>query len=118
MEAKIHNLGIYEKGDTFPTRIFRLNTGSVSAPIPIDITGATIRMHWRTSPKAEVFNKEISIGSGITVLDPSIGRFQIDAFIIQLPANTYYYDIEFTSSTGVVRTYMKGTFIVNQDITR
>jgi len=59
----------------------------------------------------------LEIGTGITVTDATAGEFKIDAFNVELSVGEYYYDIQFTNSSDVVKTYIAGTFNVLQDVT-
>ena len=60
--------------------------------------------------------KTFSVSSGITLTDAINGVFAVDAFIVDVDAFKYLYDIQITFTDGVVRTYLKGNFKVNQDI--
>jgi hypothetical protein len=102
------------KGDTYDGVQFTLlGTGSV----PIDLTGAAIKSQFRHLSKTGRIVKEVTDGAGITVSDAVNGIFQIDSFIIDWAAATYYYDIEITFLSGVVRTYIQGTLTTTQDVT-
>ena len=59
--------------------------------------------------------KEISVGSGITIVDVN-GVFSIDSFDVTFGAGFYVYDIEVTSGSDI-RTYVKGSLTVKQDVT-
>ena len=113
--AAIVNIDDQYKGDTYDGVQFTLlNTEDSS---PIDITGAAIKTQFRYNSKIGKVQKEITNGAGITISDATNGVFSIDPFLIDWPANTYYFDVEMTFPNGVVRTYIQGTIKVIQDIT-
>jgi hypothetical protein len=103
------------KGDTYDGVQFTLlNTEDSS---PIDLTGAAIKIQFRYDSKIGTVQKEINIGSGVTVSDAINGIFSIDPFLIDWKPDTYFFDIQMTFPNGVVRTYIQGTIKVIQDIT-
>lgn len=95
-----------------------------SSGTPIDLTGATVRMQLRA-----IYNNgkawEFSTVEGedtdtlLTLPDPANGVIQFPEILTwDIRASKYDYDLEVTDSTGFVRTYLRGIWAVNQDITR
>ena len=109
------NIANHYKGDTFDGIQYTILNSSDN--LPIDLTGATIKSQFRKSNRKGSIILEITDGVGITVSDAVNGIFEIDSFLLDWQPSTYYYDIEITFSNGVVKTYIEGTLIVNQDIT-
>jgi len=107
-----YNFPDHIKGDTFIGTQFTV----VVNEVPLDLTGASIKMILRKSAKAPA-SLTLEIGSGITVADAPGGVFNINEQIIDIPAFKYLYDIEITLSNGDVKTYIGGTFQILQDIT-
>tara|TARA_R110000851_G_scaffold143538_1_gene282458 strand:- start:358 stop:711 length:354 start_codon:yes stop_codon:yes gene_type:complete len=103
------------KGDTFDGVTFTLKEGADKTPI--NLTGATILSQFRVKEVTGIIQKSLSIGSGITVTDATGGVFKIDSFVLDWNTGTFFYDIQITFSDGSVRTYVKGTLNVNQDVT-
>jgi hypothetical protein len=97
-----------KKGDTWLGSTWKINQ---------DITGWEIRM-WLVAPNATKPVKELTIGNGITIIDAAEGVFAFNSFIADLPAVCYRYDVQFTTLTGIKRTYAKGLFTVYDDITK
>ena len=83
---------------------------------PINLTGATIKCQFR-KPFNGATIKEITSSDGITIINASGGIFKIDEFLITWDAGAYLYDIEVTFSTGVVKTYVKGSINIISDTT-
>jgi len=98
------------KDDTFNGVRFTLS------PVT-DLTGASIRTQFRRGGKKNQVEKDISIGSGITVEDLVNGVFVWDSFIMDFAVGTYNYDVEITFASGEVKTYVEGTIAVTQDTT-
>lgn len=85
--------------------------------IPIDLTNVAIKMEIRQSETAKNYLKQFVVDSGITKTDAVNGAFSIDAFIADLPATSYVYDLQFTYNSGVVATYLKGKVTVINEVT-
>tara|TARA_R110002126_G_scaffold149572_1_gene295577 strand:+ start:174 stop:527 length:354 start_codon:yes stop_codon:yes gene_type:complete len=103
------------KGDTFNGVTFTLKEGADKTPI--NLTGAAILSQFRSKEVTGVIKQSFSIGSGITVTNATGGVFKIDSFVLGWETGTYFYDIQITFADSSVRTYVKGTLNVIQDIT-
>ena len=103
-----YNFPAIRRNDTFRAMAFQINK---------DITDWAIRM-WIKPSGSRVAIREFSVGTGITIIDAANGSFQIDQFDVDLVAATYLYDMEFTDADGIKRTYLTGSFTVDNDITR
>ena len=101
------------KGDTFEGIEFSvIRNGSA-----LDLTGASIKMDLRLIPTG-ILGKRFAIGSGLTLATPpSTGIFQLDKQTVDIPANTYDYDIEITLANAEVYTWISGTWTILQDVT-
>jgi hypothetical protein len=100
------------KGDTFWPNTFTIKEDGV----PVDLTGALIKITFRQSYAAGSIQKSFSIGSGITVNDASGGKFTLDKILkFSWSAKNYFYDTEVTFPNNDVRTYFKGSLRVIQD---
>lgn len=84
--------------------------------LPIDLTGAKVVLQVRPKVDSELVYLYLENGSGITMVAPHVGRFQIDEQVIDIPVGTHYYDIEITLSTGVKFTWFIGTWTITSDI--
>lgn len=103
-------------GDTFnAVQITATRTDINDVTTAIDLTNVDIRAHFKKKVSGTP-DKEISVGSGITKTDAENGVFEIDTFI-NLAGGVYLYDLEFTYASGVIQTYLKGTYTVTEDIT-
>jgi hypothetical protein len=56
--------------------------------------------------------------AGITITNATSGLFKINEQIVDIPVDTYQYDIQITFSSGVVKTYIAGSFNITPEITR
>ena len=115
MIAGNYNINDHTRGDTFNGLQFTLKNEDNT---PIDLTAIDkIESQFRAKKETGAVVKEISVGSGITITNASSGIIQIDSFLVDWNVDIYYYDIQFTFLSGVVKTYIKGTFKIVRDIT-
>jgi hypothetical protein len=98
------------KGDTFDAVEFvcKLNGN------PINLTGAVIVMDLKhglmSSTEPPVFTFTSVASNGITITDPTLGKFKINSQIISIEIGYYNYDITITFADGSVKTYISGEF--------
>lgn len=88
---------------------------------PIDLTGYSALMHVRTTHKATTTIVTLSTAQGTIVLEPSTGTIQLSLSATQtaaLPTGKAVYDLELTSSGGVVTRLLEGKFVVTPEVTR
>ena len=109
----IYNFKNVIKGNTFePPEMTLLING-----VPQDLTGVDISCWFRYQNKTGYEVLKTSVGSGISVLDATGGKFKIDDFINDWKVATYYYDIRFEFTDGTVKTYLEGYLKVIQNVT-
>jgi hypothetical protein len=104
------------KGDTFDEVAFQLKINNVA----VNLTGATIRMQLRKSFTDTVAALSLTTVSsaGLTITNAAEGRFKINTQIIDIEVYNYLYDIQITLSSGVVKTYVQGSFNILNEVTR
>lgn len=103
------------KNDTFNEVRFTYLDGDGN---PVDITDCEIRIQFRYRSKTGAIVKNIEVGSGITLTDPTNGIFTIDEFTpLDWEVDSYYYDVEVTFPSGRIKTYVWGILKVVQDVT-
>ncbi len=123
--AAIYNI-TQKKGDTFKARTLTFFSDEANT-VPIDLSGYSVLMQVRKAGKANTAVLEwttdpasgedatITIGGDdnnvITLAQRSGSIMDIDPF-------NYVYDIQMTSSTGIVSTYIEGQFTITQDVSR
>lgn len=85
---------------------------------PIDITGWAFRIQFRYASKIGTVVLDVTDGAGITIVDATNGRFNLDAFLLDWEVGCYRYDIQATKAdTVTIRTYVQGKMEVLQDTT-
>lgn len=106
----------HTKGDTFNEVAFEVKKNGTA----INLTGATIRMQLRKEYEdvTPALSLTSAASAGITITNASSGLFKINAQIINIEVFNYVYDIQFTLSSGEVKTYVKGGFNVTPEVTR
>ena len=113
-QYNIPQSGTLYKGDTLDTVTF---TGITVDDVVVNLTDITITAQIRELTKTGRLLKNLSEGSGITVTSAASGNFRIDAFVIDFPVGTHYYDIQFVDDSGNTYTYIYGTITITQDVT-
>jgi hypothetical protein len=102
------------RGDTWPgITSITITTNNV----PVSLSGASIKMQLREDLDAPVVLELSTANGGITITNPLSGIFQIPPQIIDIPFDTYNYDIQVTFPNGVIKTYIAGTWVITPDIT-
>jgi hypothetical protein len=102
------------KGDTFDEVAFSIKINNVD----LDLTGATIKMQLKkTSNSSASLSFTSAASAGITITNPSGGLFKINEQIIDIEVFNYAYDIQLTLASGIVKTYVSGTFNITKEIT-
>jgi len=117
MKPVTYNFKTHVRGDGFNGVQFTLS--NITTATPIDLTAAIIRCQFRKGSKSGGLSLDLSIGNGITVDDAVNGTFTLDAISsMELAVSIYYYDVEVTFSSGVVKTYVQGVLEIVNDVTR
>lgn len=130
MAAGKHNFKI-EQGATFDPIIQYLEPppDPDNAPNtpgdPIDITGYDARMKVRTGSKTGTEFLDLTIGSGIVILDALLGKFQLDVDDATTDALTEanfvggaFYDFEIIDTASKVIRLIEGTVSFSLNVTR
>jgi hypothetical protein len=84
---------------------------------PVNLTDASIKMEFRQSIDSPVALTLSTTDNSIVITNAAEGTILIPARIIEIPFAKYLYDLQVTYSTGVVKTYMSGTWEITPDIT-
>lgn len=109
----IYNYGNHYKGDTLEAVAFTITY--VDSGLPIDLTNTTVIAQFRKPFKGAIV-EQLTLGNGLTMDTPTLGRIIIDDFNPTWEAGGYLYDIEFTfTDTSIIKTYVKGTITVVAD---
>jgi hypothetical protein len=103
------------KGDTFDEVAFSIKINNVA----LDLTGATIKMQLKKISDLTIALLSLTsvAAAGITITNATGGLFKINQQIIDIDVFNYAYDIQLTLASGVVKTYVSGTFSITKEIT-
>lgn len=111
--ATTYDFPEHRKGDTMEAVTFTITVNSVA----LNLTGASAKMDLR---KQGLQKKRYTTtaGDGLTIVAPATdGKLRFDKKVVDIPADTYDYDIQITLSSGDIKTYIAGKFPIVQDIT-
>jgi hypothetical protein len=100
------------KGDTMEAS-FTLTDDNEAA---IDLSGATLLMEVRKTAKSDDVELTLTESDGITVSGAESNIINLSK-IVDIDAGCYVYDIQATYGSGVVTTYLRGAFTVEEDVT-
>ena len=118
--ARIATVNFAEEidGDTFGTK--RFNFFESNGTTELDLTDATAKIQIRKGGYAGKLVQTAISGDGITWVSQLLGQFTLGGFVVDWGgADTYYYDIQMTYATsGIIRTYVRGTIEVIKQSTR
>jgi hypothetical protein len=115
MSAAKQNLVIDQGADWFITFTYKDAAG-----LPINLTGFSSKMQLRTNHSDSVAVLSLSSGEGMTI-DSLLGKISVHATATQTGAiafGDYFYDLEITSSGGVVTRLIEGRISVSPQVTR
>jgi hypothetical protein len=86
--------------------------------VAVNLAGSTIVIQVRESASSSTSLLTLSTTtSTITITGASNNQVTLNK-VVNIPAGTYTYDMNVTFPSGVVKTYIWGTFIVQEDITK
>lgn len=103
-------------------KTWRNDTLAINFELSIDgtdlnLSGATIRMQVRPAAGSATTTLALTEGDGITVSGANHNVIQLKK-LITIAQGEYVYDLESQFSNGDVKTYLKGNFVVQEDITK
>lgn len=113
MVAKVYNIPDHTRRDTFEGFDLTITLNGV----PLDLTGASIRMQLRINTQATAVKEFSTTNGSMTITDALNGKFTFNQQIIDVDANSYYYDMQITLGDGRVYTFLKGSWNIVQDYT-
>jgi hypothetical protein len=115
-----YNFNDLIRGNTAKKVTFVLTTGTAPNEVPIDLTGANIRMMLKKSPddNQPAIEYDNDTVGGIVVPNPTNGTFEFTEKIVDIEPFTYCYDIQIMFNDGTVETWISGTWKIIQDVTR
>lgn len=114
----------HKKGDTWAPEPFTvydggtITNGVLVGGTPRNFTGYTGRMQIKTTLSSDVVITLTTGGSGITL--SSLGVVTLTMTPTQtadIAAGDYKYDMQTTSPTGVIKTWIEGSFTIVTDVT-
>jgi hypothetical protein len=104
------------RGDSWrglPSIVVRVNGSPPASAL------ASARMQFRQLPVSPSVGHELSTAAGsITITSAANWELSIPAQELPLGARLWYWDLETTDAAGTVRTYLKGTLEIQQDVSR
>ena len=114
---------IIEQGATFTrTLTYKTKATSSTPSVAIDLTGWSARMKIKVKSVDTAVILSLTMGSGLTIPNPSDGKIYITISSVQTAAfdfNKAVYDLEIydTSSPVVVKRLLKGKFTLDREVT-
>jgi hypothetical protein len=109
-----YDIPSHRRGDTWDG----INSITINVNgVPINLTNATVKMEFRQDLDAPVALTLTTTNSSIMVTNAVGGIISIPSKKIEVPFAKYFYDLQVTYSTGIVKTYMSGTWEIIADIT-
>jgi hypothetical protein len=85
--------------------------------VAVNLTGSTITIQVRKTANASTIDLTLSTGDGITISGASNNQIVLNK-VVNISAGNYLYDMNVTFPSGVVKTYVWGSFLVQEDITK
>lgn len=115
MSAATHNFVIDQGADWYITFIYKDANGTA-----INLTGYTAALQIRDTYADSTTDLSLTSSSGITIT-AATGTLDVHATAAQtgaITAGNYVYDLEITSSGGVVTRLVQGKIVISPQVTR
>lgn len=104
------------RGDSYPITLTLADKTSGSA---IDLTGCTLLMTVDSLDAPPDDTTKLFEVAGVLDADPSTGKVTFTPLTTDTATvGAYFYDVQLTDADGNIRTVVKSTFTVSQDITK
>lgn len=104
------------RGDSYP---ITLTLTDANTKLPIDLTGCSLVMTWDTLQDPPDTTTKVAEIAGVLVAPPTNGKVTFTpATTDTATVGTYYYDVQLTDADSNIRTVIKSTVTVSQDITK
>lgn len=110
----------HRKGDTwdgFSLLLEEYDTDGVTL-IPINLTGVNVLIQFKSHYNSAISFEFKTSDSTITIPNPLNGEILMMPRIIDVPANTYMFDVQLTYTNGTVQTIVSDYFKIYSDISR
>jgi hypothetical protein len=104
------------KGDTFTGLKMTFYDGVGEDKTPMDLTGVSIVIAFKKGAGQNAVFAFKTLDATITIPDPESGEIFLQPRLMEYPAMTYVFDVELTFLSGTVRTYLKDSWRVCQDV--
>lgn len=111
------------RGDTYDGALLTFKKANGD---PIDLTGSTIYIAFRMGSKDGDLGIVLSTSGAaplggakrmVAVLTVAVNKVTIGAFIADMDAGQWVFDVQVTFPDGRVKTYYEGTWLLEQDVT-
>jgi hypothetical protein len=94
------------------------NINFVRKGIPLNLTGASIKMQVRLSNDSPTVLELSNSNGGIIITNPLNGQITIPPKLINIPVGNYKYEIKIHLSNGETKTFIEGTWSITEEITK
>ena len=88
-----------------------------SNDVAVDLSGSTILIQVRTKPTSSDVVLSLTTGTSITIGGVGYNEITLNK-VVDIAAGNYVYDMNVTFPSGLVKTYIYGSFLVQEDISR
>jgi hypothetical protein len=104
-----------KRGDTYPERVSIKDSAGVAVPI----TGGSFTLSVTSiQDPPDATTLLFAITGAITDGPGGIVQFTPSVGLAGLTPNTYYYDVQWTDTGGLIRTILQGAWVLGQDNTK
>lgn len=107
---QVYDFEPHKRGDTVDPKTFDITINGSAPASPI----TEVKIELRKDCKVY---KRYSISGGEIVLN-SPGNFTISQHVLDLAEGHYNYDLEVTFQNGKIKTYLRGTWWIFEDVTK
>lgn len=116
-----HNFVPHKRGDTFNGHSFEIFVKVNEVLTPVNFTGAEILIQVKITPESNYILEWSTSNGGVTIsgaLNNVINMNVKTGLQMRIDPGIYQYDINVLLSNGVTNTYVEGTFVVVNNISK
>ena len=114
----VYNFPMQTRGNTFKARKLVIEILNNNITTPLNLTGCAILIQFKLTTRFNAFLEWNTADNSILITDAVNGEFEMQQTLLDVTPSIYMYDVQVTFPDGTVKTYFKGNFKIEADVSR